>query len=44
MNEARLFVRYAAASIRAQAQYPASTAMLAIGQCLATGVEVVGIW
>ena len=44
MNGLRLFLRYAAASIRAQAQYPGSAAMLAVGQFLATLVEVVGVW
>jgi ABC-2 type transport system permease protein len=44
MNGMRLFGRYAAASIRAQAQYPGSAAMLAVGQFLATLVEVVGVW
>jgi ABC-2 type transport system permease protein len=40
----RLFFRYVAASIRRQAQYPASTALLALGQFLATGLELVAMW
>lgn len=44
MNGWQLFGRYAVASIRAQAQYPASAAMLTLGQFLATLVEVVGVW
>jgi len=43
MNEAGLFARYATASIRAQVRYPASTAMLALGQCLVTVIEALGI-
>nr|WP_234196805.1 ABC-2 family transporter protein [Pseudacidovorax sp. NFM-22] len=44
MGNARLFLRFAAASIAGQARYPASALMLAAGQFLATGIEVVGIW
>jgi len=44
MNGLALFLRYAAASLRAQAQYPASTALLAIGQVVLTAVEVAGVW
>jgi ABC-2 type transport system permease protein len=40
----RLFLHYASASIRAQAQYPASTAMLVVGRVFATLIEVVGAW
>lgn len=44
MNGLRLYARYAATSLRAQAQYPAATLMLALGQFLATSVEIVGVW
>ncbi len=44
MNGLRLYARLAAASLRSQAQYPASTALLALGQFLTTAVEVVGVW
>jgi ABC-2 type transport system permease protein len=40
----RLYGRYAAASIRAQAQYPASLLMLSLGQFAATFVEFIAIW
>lgn len=43
MDAARLLWRYLTASMRAQMQYPASTAMLTAGQFLATFVEVFAI-
>jgi ABC-2 type transport system permease protein len=44
MNGLRLFGCYASASLRAQAQYPASAVLLATGQFLVTLVEAVGVW
>jgi ABC-2 type transport system permease protein len=44
MGGLRLLMKYASASIRAQAQYPASTAMLVIGRVFATLIEVLGAW
>jgi len=43
MGSGRLLLAYLRASMRAQMQYPASTAMLATGQFLATFVEVFAI-
>jgi ABC-2 type transport system permease protein len=39
-----LYFRYLAASVRSQAQYPGSVLLLAVGQFLGTGLEVVSIW
>jgi len=39
-----LFLRLVRASIGAQARYPASALMLACGQFLGTGIEVVAVW
>ncbi|MES2531101.1 MAG: ABC-2 family transporter protein [Pseudomonadota bacterium] len=44
MNAFALFFRLAGASLRGQMRYPASALMLALGQFLATGIEVVAIW
>jgi ABC-2 type transport system permease protein len=44
MTGPRLYVRLAAASIRAQLQYRASFVMSAIGAVFQTGIEFVGIW
>lgn len=44
MNDLRLYARYAAASIKAQMQYPASFLMLFAGQFLTTIIEFIGIW
>jgi len=44
MNALRLYLRYAGISIRSQMQYRASFVMLAMGQFVITGIEVVGIW
>jgi ABC-2 type transport system permease protein len=44
MNSLRLYGRYAAASVKAQMQYPASFLMLALGQFLTTIIEFIGIW
>jgi viologen exporter family transport system permease protein len=38
-----LFFRYVVASLRSQAQYPGSAALLTLGNFLATGVEVVAL-
>lgn len=43
-DAARLYVRYAAASLRAQLEYRASFAMWSLGQLVAIGVELLGIW
>ena len=40
----RLYGRYAVASMRSQAQYPASLAMMSFGQLLATTTEFLAIW
>lgn len=40
----RLFLRYAAASIQRQTQYPASTVLFALGQFLSTGLEFLAMW
>jgi ABC-2 type transport system permease protein len=39
-----LYGRYLSLSLRAQLQYRASTAMLALGMLMITGIEFVGIW
>jgi ABC-2 type transport system permease protein len=39
-----LYLRYAAASVRAQMQYPGSFVMLSVAQLLGTVIEVAGIW
>lgn len=44
MNSAALLLKLFGASMRAQMQYPAATAMLALGQFLATVLEIVGVW
>jgi ABC-2 type transport system permease protein len=44
MNALALYVRYASASLRAQAQYPMSTLMLILGQCAATSIEILGVY
>ena len=44
MNGLRLFARYAATSFRSQAQYPASTAMLTLGQLAVTLIELGAAW
>jgi ABC-2 type transport system permease protein len=44
VNAMRLYGRYAAASVRAQLQYPASFALLSLGQFLSTIIEFVGLW
>ena len=33
-----------AASLRAQAQYPAPTVMLTVGHCAATSIEILGVY
>jgi len=44
MDGLRLYGRYVAASIRAQAAYPGSLVMMISGQFLVTIIEFVGIW
>ena len=44
MGAVRLYGRYAAASIKAQMQYPASFVLLSLGQFLSTVVEFIGVW
>src|SRR5215469_1865974 len=44
MNSSRLYLRYVAASIRAQMQYPASFLMLSASQFIGTLIEFLGIW
>jgi ABC-2 type transport system permease protein len=44
MNGARLYLRYAAASLRGQMQYPGSFLLLNLGQFAATGIEILAIW
>ena len=44
MNALALYGRYVAASLRAQAQYPAATLMLTIGHCAATSIEILGVY
>lgn len=44
MNGARLYLRYAAASIRAQMQYPASFLIFTFSQFVLTAIEFFGVW
>ena len=44
VDSARLYCRYVGISIRAQLQYRAATAMLAVGHLLVTGIEFLAIW
>lgn len=44
INAFALYLRYCAASVRAQLSYPASLGMMMLGQFLVTGVEFVAIW
>lgn len=44
MNGFRLYLRYAGASIRAQAQYPAATLLLTAGHLSATAIEMLGVY
>jgi ABC-2 type transport system permease protein len=44
MQLPRLYLSYAAASVRSQMQYPGSFLMQAVGNLLASGIELVGIW
>jgi ABC-2 type transport system permease protein len=39
-----LLLRYLAASLKSQAQYPGSVLLLAVGQFLGTGLEVIAMW
>jgi ABC-2 type transport system permease protein len=44
MNALSLLGRYMSASVRAQMQYPASAILMAVGQFVATILDVVAIW
>src|SRR5215831_13046219 len=44
MSGVRLLMRLVWASLRAQAQYPASAIMLTIGQFIGNGIEILGVW
>ena len=44
MNGLALLGRYFSASLRSQMQYPASAAMLTLGQLAATAIEILSIW
>jgi ABC-2 type transport system permease protein len=44
MNALALYCRYASASLRAQAQYPAATLLLTVGHCAATSIEILGLF
>lgn len=44
MDGLRLYLKYAALSIRSQLQYRASFVMHSLGVLIGTGVEFVGIW
>jgi ABC-2 type transport system permease protein len=44
MNAFALYGRYVSASVRAQAQYPTATLMLAAGHCAATAIEILGVY
>src|SRR4029079_108437 len=44
MNALALYGRYVAASLRAQAQYPAATLMLTAGHCAATAIEILCVF
>ena len=39
-----LLLRYVAASVRSQAQYPGSVVLLTIGHFLTTGLDIVALW
>jgi ABC-2 type transport system permease protein len=39
-----LLLRYVAASVRSQAQYPGSVVLLTIGHFLGTGLDIVALW
>jgi ABC-2 type transport system permease protein len=44
VTAARLYLRYAAVSIRGQMEYRASFLMQSAGQFAVTGIEFLGIW
>ena len=44
MGALRLYLRYAAASVRAQFSYPGTLSMMITGQFLVTVIEFIGIW
>ncbi len=44
MSELRLFFRFAAMSLRAQAQYRVSFALWSVSQVLGVGIEFLGVW
>src|SRR5688572_24858132 len=44
MSDLRLLLKLIGASIRAQAQYPASAIMLTIAQFFATAIDILAVW
>jgi len=44
MSGLQLLFRLITASLRAQAQYPASTIMRGLGQFLSNGIEIIAVW
>lgn len=44
MNALALYGRYIAASLKAQAQYPAATILLTLGHLAASATEILGVW
>jgi len=44
MSGLRLWLHFAAVSIKSQAQYPTSAVLLTVGQLLTTVVEIVAVW
>jgi ABC-2 type transport system permease protein len=44
MSSLRLWLHFVAVSIKSQAQYPMSAVLLAVGQFLATVIEIVAVW
>jgi ABC-2 type transport system permease protein len=44
MDSLKLYWLYAKLSIRVQLQYRAAFLLAALGQCLITGIEFLGVW
>ncbi len=44
MSDLHLLFRLIAASVRAQAQYPASAIMITVAQFFGTGIDIVAVW
>lgn len=44
MSGFQLWLRFVAVSVKSQAQYPASTLLLGVGQLLATAIEIIAVW